>query len=104
MSESEIDGWVSAQLPDPEDTAYFELVTTHMLHGPCGAANPSSPCMVKNKFGKMVCRANYPKSFNEKTYIQANGYPVYCRPDNGRTYFSSLEATAMWNIQQVWRL
>ena len=89
VPESEIDDWVRAQLPDPDDPEekeYSELVGQHMLHGPCGAAFPDSPCMVRNKDGKLACRAGYPKPFNEKTTLQQNGYPNYARPNNGRTF------------------
>jgi hypothetical protein len=84
VTEAEIDSWISAEIPDSEkDPIYHELVTTHMLHGPCGKANPNSPCMVKNKDGQMACRAGYPKDFNEQTYLQQNGYPVYKRSKDG---------------------
>ena len=87
VPEGEIDNWVSAMLPDEDsDPEYHKLVVTHMLHGPCGASNPNSPCMVKNVDGKKVCKAGYPKQWNAKTYLQPNGYPVYCRKNDGRTY------------------
>ena len=93
VPESEIDDWVLAQIPDynPDDPdhnsnlkEYYELVAQHMLHGPCGDKYPNAPCMVPNKDGKKACRAGYPKLYNEKTHLQANGYPHYARPDNGR--------------------
>ena len=93
VPESEVDNWVMAQIPDydpehpernPEEKEYYELVSKHMLHGPCGARNPNSPCMIPNKDGVKACKAGYPKSFTDKTYLQANGYPCYARPDNGR--------------------
>ena len=93
VPEAEIDNWVLAQIPDynpdnpdhnPEEKEYYELVSKHMLHGPCGARNPNSPCMIPNKDGKKACRAGYPKSFIKQTYLQQNGYPNYARPDNGR--------------------
>jgi hypothetical protein len=40
--------------------------------------------MIPNKDGVKVCRAGYPKLFNEKTHLQQNGYPNYARPNNGR--------------------
>ena len=93
VTEDEVDDWVQAQIPDydpehpernPEEKEYYELIAKHMLHGPCGARNPNSPCMVPNKDGKKACRFGYPKQFTEKTYLQQNGYPCYARPNNGR--------------------
>lgn len=40
-----------------------------MIHGPCGEANPSAPCMKNGK-----CSKNYPKDFNTETQIDENGY------------------------------
>ena len=86
VTESELDSWVSAQIPDKGiDPVYYEMVINHMLHGPCGENYPNSPCMVTNKDGKKACRAGYPKAFTEHTHLQHNGYPAYARPNNGRT-------------------
>ncbi|KAE8893585.1 hypothetical protein PF003_g22207 [Phytophthora fragariae] len=52
-----IDKLVSAELPDAElNPQPYETILTSMMHGPCGAANPNSPCM---KDGK--CTKGYPK-------------------------------------------
>ena len=85
LSEGEIDDWIQCQIPDEEeDPEYYELVKKHMVHGPCGKRNPNAPCMILNKSGAKVCRAGFPKPFNEKTHLQQNGYPNYARPNNGR--------------------
>ena len=73
------DSIISAEIPDP--TMYplaYETVAACMMHGPCGALNPSAPCM---KDG--VCQKNYPKNFQENTKENDNGYPIYRRRDNG---------------------
>ncbi|CAH9113009.1 unnamed protein product, partial [Cuscuta epithymum] len=50
-----------------------------MIHGPCGLANPSSPCMQDRK-----CNKYYPKQFQESTTLDEDGYPIYRRRANGR--------------------
>jgi hypothetical protein len=36
------DSVISAEIPDPVENCYLhELVLKHMIHGPCGAANPA---------------------------------------------------------------
>jgi hypothetical protein len=76
---------VSAQLPDPvQEPELFQLVTTCMMHGPCGVLNRSSPCMKEGK-----CSKNFPKDFQENTVDTNESYPLYCRPDNGRTFVNS---------------
>lgn len=50
-----------------------------MIHGPCGALNPNSPCMSDNK-----CSKFNPKEFCEKTpTITEKGFAQYARPNNG---------------------
>ena len=87
-----VDSIVSAELPpDPEATNDPQvkenrqrlqmIVTTNMIHGPCGAANPQSPCMENGK-----CTKNFPKDFQAKTILDPdNSYPVYRRrsPNEG---------------------
>ena len=54
-----VDRCISAEIPDINvDPELHALVIKHMVHGPCGALNPSAPCM-KNG----VCSKNYPFAF-----------------------------------------
>ena len=54
-----VDRCISAEIPDINvDPELHALVIKHMVHGPCGALNPSAPCM-KNG----VCSKNYPFDF-----------------------------------------
>ena len=45
-----------------------------MMHGPCGAARPNSPCMVDNN-----CTKHFPKFFVHETIIDDQGFPTYRR-------------------------
>ena len=53
----EIDKIVSAEIPDPNvDQELFDIVTTNMVHVPCGTLNMMSPCMDNGK-----CTKRFPK-------------------------------------------
>lgn len=81
LDADQIDSLISAQLPDSStDPIGHEAVSRFMIHGPCGALNPSSPCMSDGK-----CTKFYPKDFSEKTTILPNGHVRYARPNNGFT-------------------
>ena len=70
-----IDFAVSAEIPHPEDDPELHhIVKTHMLHGPCGADNPSSVCMQNGK-----CTKKFPKPFLAQTEQGNDGYPKYRR-------------------------
>ena len=87
-----IDSIVVAEIPpeieEPENNSdarskksLREIVLTNMIHGPCGAANPNSPCMENGK-----CSKQYPKEFQKQTVIDPdNNYATYRRraPEDG---------------------
>ncbi|XP_066929445.1 uncharacterized protein [Clytia hemisphaerica] len=51
------------QLPDPEtEPELYEIIKSNMIHGPCGALNERSPCMIDGS-----CSKGFPKSFNDET-------------------------------------
>ncbi|XP_066910716.1 uncharacterized protein [Clytia hemisphaerica] len=77
----DIDRLICAQLPDPEtEPELYEIIKSNMIHGPCGALNDRSPCMIDGS-----CSKGFPKSFNDETVMNVDGYPSYHIPDNGRT-------------------
>ncbi|GJS03997.1 ATP-dependent DNA helicase RRM3-like protein [Tanacetum coccineum] len=42
---AKIDKYISHEIPNKnEDPKLYQIVTDHMMHGPCGADNPSCPC------------------------------------------------------------
>ena len=94
MTADMVDSIVSAELPpDPNNTddpykaaelkRLEDIVLTNMVHGPCGAENPSCPCMDNGR-----CTKNFPKDFCKQTIVdQDNNYATYRRRapgDGGR--------------------
>ena len=89
LEASQIDEVICAELPTAETDPNGELtriVTSVMLHGPCGDVNPHSPCMSSARDDPPKCTKRYPRNFLEETSIQENGYPLYRRRDNGSTH------------------
>eukprot|EP00973_Karenia_brevis_P095350 12426927-Karenia_brevis.AAC.1 len=56
-----------------------------MVHGPCGALDPTCPCMTE--LGQ--CSKYYPRPAREETELDVGGYPAYRRmvffPPSGNT-------------------
>ncbi|XP_035843847.1 uncharacterized protein LOC110931184 [Helianthus annuus] len=74
-----VDSFISAEIPNrEEDPELFILVKEYMIHGPCGNARLSSPCMVD-----MKCSKGFPKKFQDHTTLDSNGFPLYRRRNNG---------------------
>jgi PIF1-like helicase/Helitron helicase-like domain at N-terminus len=81
IKSEQIDSVIRAELPDPQqDPRLFEIVIKTMIHGPCGAINPQSPCMENNK-----CTKRYPRQLLGNTETGDDGYPLYRRrsPEDG---------------------
>ena len=75
---ADLDRFVSAEIPDPvTQPKYYDLVDTHMVHGPCGYLNLECPCM---KDGQ--CSKSYPKLPRSETNVNVNGYPEYKRTEH----------------------
>lgn len=78
-----IDNIVCAEIPDKINDPYLHsLVTSNMIHGPCGE-NYTSSVPVCMKDG--LCTKGFPKAFLNETEHGADSYPKYRRrsPDNG---------------------
>ncbi|KAJ1701083.1 hypothetical protein LUZ63_000862 [Rhynchospora breviuscula] len=72
---------ISAELPDPaSDLDAYDVVSQFMVHGPCGAARPRSPCMQNGS-----CSKCFPKRFHDATLMADDGVVVYKRRDTGVT-------------------
>ncbi|XP_045453030.1 uncharacterized protein LOC123662192 [Melitaea cinxia] len=77
----QIDTVITAELPDQdEDPTLYDIVVRNMIHGPCGALNPNSPCMHEGK-----CSKKFPKPYRSQTSTGDDGYPKYRRlsPEEG---------------------
>ena len=76
-----IDSTIKAEIPNScTDPVAYEAVKLYMMHGPCGLANMSSPCMINSK-----CSKHFPKSFYAETTIDDDGFPNYRRRNDGQT-------------------
>ena len=114
----EIDSVITSELPvepevpkEPEDDAASEekaayeaamkrhdrwkllnsLVVKHMVHGPCGDANPKAPCMQDGKTSNGSCSKHFPKLYANETGCHEDHhiYPTYRRRspvDGGAVY------------------
>jgi ATP-dependent DNA helicase PIF1 len=78
---ADIDSMVCAEIPcQTTHPELYETVVSFMLHGPCGTANPTAPCMQDGK-----CKKGFPKPFIDETLPEVDGYPMYRRRNNGIT-------------------
>lgn len=82
----DVDNLVCAEIPDRlKYPALHEIIANTQIHKPCGALNPSAPCMI-NTGRSFSCTKKFPKPFNnDGTRFGGNYYPNYRRrdPQNG---------------------
>ena len=73
LSTDRIDQIISAEIPvatNEVTTTLKDIITTTMIHGPCGVYAPNAPYMsAKYPRGPKVCSKGYPKEFQSKTIL-----------------------------------
>ena len=78
-----IDRIISAEIPDrTTNPALYNAVVSHMIHGPCGEANPECACM-KNPKCPGRCFRKFPMREAKETLVDVDGYPEYRRRLSG---------------------
>ncbi|ODM86919.1 ATP-dependent DNA helicase pif1 [Orchesella cincta] len=81
----DVDSVVCAEIPNElMDPELYNIVTTSMIHGPCGQYNINAPCMDEVE-GKKICTKNFPKDYCDITVLHCDGYPKYRRRKEGAT-------------------
>lgn len=97
---------ICAELPDPNmdtDNSLKDIITSQMVHGSCSARFPNAPCMAKSDQSTAArCCKNYPRSFQETTTIQEDGYPTYRRRMDGRTWDVILKGGQVFTFDNRW--
>ncbi|KAL9242237.1 hypothetical protein vseg_016257 [Gypsophila vaccaria] len=83
-SPSDFDKFVCAEIPTVECPILRKSVLRHMMHGPCGAMNPQCQCM-KHPKTMDRCKYGFTKNFCDATSNNAEGYPLYRRPNSGES-------------------
>ncbi|KAL3651616.1 hypothetical protein CASFOL_004618 [Castilleja foliolosa] len=75
---ADVDKYISAEIPDPMvDPELHKIVTDFMIHGPCGLAGPTSPCMRDGQ-----CSKSFPKKIECSSRFDKDGYVHYRRRES----------------------
>ena len=77
--------FVTAQIPPNScrTTYLYQYIKKHMTHKKCGIHGPGITCLDTDK---KCCKFHYPKPYSQETLCAVDGYPLYARPNNGRSY------------------
>jgi len=93
LTPERIDEIICTELPSQAQDPNGELrqlIGTSMVHGPCDAQYPRAPCLHTTPnsphAANTKCSKHFPKPYQETTMVQADGYPIYRRRNNGDTY------------------
>ena len=87
---------VRAEIPyKEEEPELYNIVLKHMIHGPCEALNPNSPCLKNGS-----CKKAFSKQFSEVIMQGNDCYPAYMRCNDGR--YGSLDRNIEVEIDNRW--
>ncbi|KAH8947643.1 hypothetical protein BDL97_11G053400 [Sphagnum fallax] len=79
---TDVDRVICAEISnETTDPLLYATVTSSMMHGPCGRANPNAPCCKETS----ECAKKFSKPFTDVTKTETDGYPVYRRRGDGQT-------------------
>ena len=96
----DIDNAIWAEFPSPlTDPELHAIVKKHMVHGPCGAHNPASPCMRDG-----ICRKGFPKPLIHVTHQGDDAYPKYRRrstEQGGEVCVMKTRVRGRWTEQEI---
>jgi hypothetical protein len=94
----DINSCISAQWPDLEtQPLLFETIKSTMVHEPCRNFNLFALCMQNGR-----CTKGYPKVFQENTSTAEDGYPLYIRPNDGRSFPVTVFGTGTVQVDNHW--
>jgi len=78
---NDYDRIVCVELPDKSThPEFYNIVTSRMLHGPCGALHLSCPCMVNGLVARVIPRLSSPKLRTPPTATQPTNDGTTTRP------------------------
>src|SRR5579859_7255278 len=88
-----IDNIICVEIPNRNvDPDLYNVVTTNMMHGPCGVTHPNSPCMK----GGPKCTKKFPKNFCNETMAHEDGYPIYRRREKINGEERKVKVRGVW--------
>jgi hypothetical protein len=78
---ADVDQVICAEISNgTTDPLLYAMVTSSMMHGPCGPANPNAPCCKETS----ECAKKFSKPFVDVTKTKTDGYLVYRRRADGQ--------------------
>ena len=100
-STDDYDNIVCAELPNPiTQPRLYSIVTTCMIHGPCGDPSHKRPCEKSSQSVNGKCRFKYPKNMQETTSDSNDSFPNY-RRRNERVHIKGIGESAV-TIDNSW--
>ena len=97
-----IDRIICAEIPDRRtNPKLYQAVKSHMIHGPCGDANPKCPCMNHPECPGR-CFRKFPMREAKETLSDVDGYPEYRRRMTGQNAHTIPELGLHRDVHNGW--